>query len=434
MSGKKFKLTNKNIEARCPLVQPPAKRAIYWDSEIPGFGLVVGRTARSFVAQKDVAGRTVRVTIGRYGRVWTAERARKEAIQVLAEMDRGENPNRRMRQAAARGVTLAQAVEMHLADMRKYKRAERSMQDFRDKPTRHLADWLSRPLREITRAECRARHNQITKNSGPYAANQTFAIFRAAYNTAASVHDDLPPNPVVGVKFNPVTRRREPIPWDRLSTWAQAVEDELMPVRRDLHRFILFTGLRSMDARTVRWEHVNLGDKTKTVVVPNGQREKRVEVPLGCIHRPMPKGGVSRGFTVPLAEPAIDVLGRRREENPVLFTEREGDGGWAFPTVNRRGQVTHVQEPKEQRYIKLDDGSYHNIRKFPSPHRLRDTFASACREAGVGHLETKLLMNHRLPLNPVDVTEGYQLVSTDHLRSCVQRVADFLLAHMNGSA
>ena len=66
----------------------------------------------------------------------------------------------------------------------------------------------------------------------------------------------------------------------------------------------------------------------------------------------------------------------------MLFTEREGDGGWVFPSVNRRGQATHVQEPKEQRYIKLDNGSYYNIRKFPSPHRLRDTFASACREAG----------------------------------------------------
>ena len=43
-------------------------------------------------------------------------------------------------------------------------------------------------------------------------------------------------------------------------------------------------------------------------------------------------------------------------------------------------------------------------------------------------------MNHRLPLNPVDVTEGYQLVSTEHLRGCVERVAEFLLAHMNRSA
>lgn len=426
----RFKLTNQNIEACCPLVKPPARRAIYWDAEIPGFGLVVGRSARSFIAQKDVGGRTVRVTIGRYGKVWTADRARKEAVQLLAAMDRGENPNRKKREASARGVTLGQAVDMHIADMRKYRRAERSILDFRDAAERHLGDWLKRPLEEITRGDCRARHERITKTSGPYAANHAFAVFRAAYNTAASVHD-LPPNPVVGVRFNPVTRRREPIPWDRLAAWAEAIE-ELTPVRRDLHRFILFTGLRSLDARTVCWEHVNLGDEPMTLVVPNGSCEKRVEVPPGCIHRPMPKGGVSRGFTVPLSGAALDVLRRRKAENPILFTE--GDGGWVFPTVNRRGEVTHVQEPKEQKYMQLDDGSWVNVRKFPSPHRLRDTFASACREAGVGHLETKLLMNHRLPLNPVDVTEGYQLVSPEHLRGCVERVAAFLLARMNGSA
>jgi len=145
----------------------------------------------------------------------------------------------------------------------------------------------------------------------------------------------------------------------------------------------------------------------------------------------MPKGGVNRGFAVPLSDSARDVLRRRKDESPMLLTEAEGDGGWVFPTYNRKGEITHVQEQKR---IKLDDGSWVNIRKFPSPHRLRDTFASACREAGLGHLETELLMNHRLPLNPVDVTEGYQLVSPDHLRGCVDRVAAFLLARMNGSA
>src|SRR5690606_464981 len=142
-----------------------------------------------------------------------------------------------------------QAVEMHVADMRKYRRAERSILDFRYAAERLLSNWLKRPLEEITRGDCRARHERLTKTSGPYSANRVFAVFRAAYHTAASVHD-LPPNPVVGVRFNPVTRRGEPIPWDRLAAWAEAIE-ELTPVRRDLHRFILFTGLRSMDARTV---------------------------------------------------------------------------------------------------------------------------------------------------------------------------------------
>lgn len=128
-----------------------------------------------------------------------------------------------------------------------------------------------------------------------------------------------------------------------------------MPVRRDLHLFLLFTGLRSLDARTVRWEHLNLGNKPMSLVIPLGKREKVVEVPPGCIHRPRPKGGISRGFTVPLAEHVLGLLRGRQQENPVQFSE--GDGGWVFPALTRRGEITHVQEPKEKRYVQLDDGS-----------------------------------------------------------------------------
>lgn len=68
------------------------------------------------------------------------------------------------------------------------------------------------------------------------------------------------------------------------------------------------------------------------------------------------------------------------------------DKGLAFPTRDREGRVVPVREPKEK--------------GLPSPHRLRDTFATACLEAGIGSLETKVLMNHALPSG--DVTMGYQ--------------------------
>jgi integrase len=84
------------------------------------------------------------------------------------------------------------------------------------------------------------------------------------------------------------------------------------PIRRDLQLFIL-TGLRATDAKTVRWDHVDFV--------------------AGTIHRPMPKGGEDRAFTVPV----------------------------------------------------------------PNPHRLRDTFASAAHEAGVDWYDLEVLMNHALP-------------------------------------
>ena len=102
------------------------------------------------------------------------------------------------------------------------------------------------------------------------------------------------------------------------------------------------------------------------------------------------------------------LLARRRAENRFFgYTDR----GWAVPTSDREGRVVPVQEPK--------------VKGLPSPHRFRDTFATACLEAGIGSLETKVLMNHSLPSG--DVTMGYQRPSLEHLRARQEGVTTFLL-------
>jgi integrase len=58
------------------------------------------------------------------------------------------------------------------------------------------------------------------------------------------------------------------------------------------------------------------------------------------------------------------------------------------------------------------------------PHAPRHTFASACEEAGLSVLATKLLLNHR----DRTITDGYQKLSLDHLRGELERVTAFLLA------
>ena len=75
--------------------------------------------------------------------------------------------------------------------------------------------------------------------------------------------------------------------------------------------------------------------------------------------------------------------------------------------------------------IRDEDGRRRKVVCLPGPHRLRDTFATACLEAGVGSLETKILMNH--VLSEGDVTEGYIRPSVEYLRECQKKVADFLL-------
>ena len=66
----KQKLTKLTVDS-IPLSE--SGRVLVWDTEIPGFGLVVGKRTKSFVVQCDLHGRSKRVTIGRYGVVTPAE-------------------------------------------------------------------------------------------------------------------------------------------------------------------------------------------------------------------------------------------------------------------------------------------------------------------------------------------------------------------------
>jgi len=183
------------------------------------------------------------------------------------------------------------------------------------------------------------------------------------------------------------------IPWADLPAWRRRVEGIDNPIRRDLQLFILLTGLRATDAKTVRWEHADFG--------------------AGTIHRPRPKGGEERAFTVPVSKAVLDILRRRREENAVIFPRDEGS---AWPSRDMSGGVTHVQQVKEQMYI-----AGRKATAFPSPHRLRDTFRQRRARGRVDWYDLKVLMHHALPSNG-DVTMGYVRVSVERGRGEGERV------------
>lgn len=69
---------------------PPPKKDgdTYFAEDMAGFGLRVGKTKKTFFAQKDILGRSCCVTIGTYG-TWTVDEARTEARQLLLMMEKG---------------------------------------------------------------------------------------------------------------------------------------------------------------------------------------------------------------------------------------------------------------------------------------------------------------------------------------------------------
>jgi hypothetical protein len=142
-----IKLTERSVSA---LPSPTdAPQAYYWDEELTGLGVVVGRTGiKTFVVYGRVAGKNgkrVKTKLGIFGQPrddrhrWTVELARIEARKVLGKLAMGVNPNAPPdSEQTPSGPTVRDGVETHLAKMRK--RAAPSARSRRS-CTRRTSTW-----------------------------------------------------------------------------------------------------------------------------------------------------------------------------------------------------------------------------------------------------------------------------------------------------
>jgi len=371
------------------LTHPPSGQKLYMDEALKGFGVLVGAKTKTYVAQRDIGGRTVRVTLGRHGVVTTAK-AKSEASEAIGLLRRGINPNQQKRAAQGRSITLQEAVDLYLGGNKP--RAAKTIKGFSDSMRLHLKDWLDTPLAEITRKMVYNRHRRIGKISGPYAANATMRAFRAAYNRAMRQHADLPLNPIINVDWFQEYTRDAAIPAEQLSDWHNDIVALPNQIRSDYYLFVLFSGLRRQSAAEIRWEHIDLDNGT--LLIPN------------------PKGGAKRAFVLPLSDFLLEVLERRKADNEKLVA----DSSWAFPSP--KSKTGHISEPK------LKPNQKAKMKVPFSVHGLRHTWMTAANAAGLSPYDIKLLANHGLAKG--DVTAGYISPHVKALRASQQRVTDYL--------
>jgi len=86
-------LTDKQIEKAKPT--PPRGRSLLWDAVAPSLALrVTDHGHKSFIVQRRVNGRMVKLTLGTYPALPLTE-AREKARDALKEMARGKDPRGR---------------------------------------------------------------------------------------------------------------------------------------------------------------------------------------------------------------------------------------------------------------------------------------------------------------------------------------------------
>ena len=411
MADVRLLLTDKEI-ARLPT--PTEGWYLARDTELKGFFVVIGKRKRTFTVQGDLRedgkrATSIRVAIGDVKELSTRT-ARATAKEYLAQISRGQHPkpgSKLSRVAASPesltahqpgGITLRQAWERYRdAHMIRKGRSERTIESYRDHVERIFVKWLDTPLEELGRHPARVveRHDEITKENGPYIANGSMRTLRAIYAHARKANKTLPPdNPVGAIDWNGEKRRDTGMGPGDLKAWFAELSVLDNPIRREFHLFTLLSGCRPTALQETTPSNIDF--------------KRRI------LHIPRPKGGSKRAFDIPISREMIRCLIRVIRFGQQMHPSHAR--GWIFPADSVSG---HIVEQKEDRATLSKWGN-----------DLRQSFRTIAAAAGVSEFDAKLLMNHAIP----GVNAGYitrPKLLEDHLRRQQQAISSTVFSAAN---
>jgi len=371
--SQKLKLTESLVaKFKCPA---GAKQAFMWDTEQPGLGVRAlpgyeknGRAvpgARTWVVQGRVKGSGTerRITLGPVADIWLDARrpeddagddplkhsARERARRLRQLMAMGQDPQAvaeaarvqatlEAARSEAEGVSLS-TVAAHYITNKKTRNGPlkpNTIRDINEVVNKALADWKDKPIRDITRAMCEARHAELAKGGlngdrpAPTTARGVFVILRALINWAMDkyrVGDEplIRENPVKVLKgqMAPPKVRTTKIPMERIGHVWEALrcvraDPALLPTthtQADALAFMLCTGARKEEALGLTWDRVELGDGA------------------GAWHIPTPKNG--NPVWLPLSTPVREMLAARPRRKGCAYVFPGKD--WKKPMGTPRG-------------------------------------------------------------------------------------------------
>jgi integrase len=374
------------------------------DRDVRGFIVKVGMRRKTYRYEGEQRNGKQRKVIsrklGEHPHTKAGE-ARAAALAVIRQRARGESLT-----GASGDITLSQAWVRYEVYLKRENRSSRTIEDYRQKFKKHLAQWHGTPLRKITRAEVLTWHGEVTKRAGAYAANGAARLGHALF---AYARDELEApempgrNPFRGKGLHNEEQPRESGMGTRdIRAWFDQLVKLQSPVLREFHWLSLLSGLRRNDVATLRWTDVSVRERAMTLQAP--------------------KGGKKRRFRAPLSSARVRCLCRARIAGRVMHDRQSRE--WVFPASSRSG---HVEEIKGSSWVNGKKGDKRKIERLTKVgHSLRHSYRTLCAAAGLDRLRTKLLMNHQVSR---DVTDAYLSTPAlfDQLRDAQRAVSDLIV-------
>ena len=383
-----LKLTVRTVD-KLPAPDPSGRQILYWDRDLKGFGVVCSGVtrAKTYIVQRTLPkGRNRRLTVGACNEL-TLEKATALAADMLHDLRHGRDPKGKMA-----NPTLRETLEAYLKARRDLRPA--SVKLCRSMTEKTLSSWLDRPLREIDGDMVEQRHSAIAAtiskdgfSEGTVTANVAMRTFRTLYNFAAERTPDLPPNPVRRLRrqwFKEEARTRM-VPEERMADFYKAICTLPHPIQRDYLLMLMFTGLRTTECASLRWDDIDLTKRTFCIRAANTKTGKKLDLPMSdFVH---------------------DLLVARRALGDAA--------GFVFPGKSQGRHLTSTVASM-QAIAKLTGIQVSN-------HDLRRGYITIAESTDISVMALKALVNHSLGHG---ITEGYVQIRVERLREPVQRVAN----------
>lgn len=314
----KLLLTKRNIDSNKHIPPVDKGQVDYFDEELKGLTLRVGKSSKVFYVQVDVRDavtgkfKTVKEKIGSYGE-YTPEQARAKAPEMIRRIREGKK-------AVEAPPTLQMMYDRYLVDQRLSAGTEYQYKQY---IPRLFESWLELPLNLLEQALSPDvvidRFHQIRENNGPSAANNSFKCLQAIIHYAEILYPHFVGRNPVRVLSNAkmwvkVEERDDCLDPKQFKVFADALLTSTA-VHRDCYTFTLFHGVRPGEAYSLKWKDVNL---EKEIVTFRHATERS-----------------KRTYTAPLSRQSKKILLRRNE------AAEEGQE-YVFPKQGPRNTHAHL--------------------------------------------------------------------------------------------
>lgn len=466
---------------------PHGKRQYYADTKEPGLLLcITSAGTRSFQVYLKVAGRPVRVTLGRFNP------SLADSLELPRDCPHGEflanapELNVRMARALAALVKIDLKAGTNPADTKRARRAELTLGEmFEEYVSRHLiphgkksvkgirehfkrylgdlpadakdkfgrprikpanaANWQNRRLSSISKADAQKLHADLGREVGRHQANRTLLLLRTIFNRAIDWELFDKPNPAAGIGLFKVSSRERFLQTDELPRFFESLAMEPSRDFRDYVLVSLCTGARKGNVLAMRWADVNLD--LATWRVPDSQSKNGDPMTLPLIpevveilrSRKPPRAGE---FVFPGRGRSGHMEDARRGWNRIIDRDeviqleariREGGGTFEWP-------LARVKGPRDKRRnIESMEETVARARKVAAEmeidmtgarikdlrrHDMRRTLGSFQAATGASLVIIGKSLGHK----SVGATQIYSRLNLDPVRDSVQTATRAIFA------